>query len=62
MLFIHGQEGELTLEGFLALHQMEAEDNQGKEYQLTLFGIVMRGGSFKEIELSRLSSDKLAKV
>jgi hypothetical protein len=36
MLYHDGQEGELTLEGFLALHQMEAEDNQGKEYQLTL--------------------------
>jgi hypothetical protein len=32
---------------------MEAEDNQGKEYQLTLLGIVIRSGSFEEIELSR---------
>jgi hypothetical protein len=49
MLYHDGQEGELTLEGFLALHQMEAEDNQGKEYQLTLLGIVMRGGSFSQL-------------
>ncbi len=39
MLYHDGQEGELTLEGFLALHQMEAEDNQGKEYQLPLLRV-----------------------